>query len=143
LAMFAPSFVTGNLIVRFGKEKVIIAGLLILGACACVALAGIQLANFWLALVLLGLGWNLGFIGSTAMITETYEPAEKSKAQGANYVLLFGSVAIASLMSGRTMNAYGWTAINLIVFPVIAICLVAIVWLVYKEKNNKLIAKTY
>jgi MFS family permease len=143
LAMFAPSFVTGNLIVRFGKEKVIIAGLLILGACACVALAGIQLANFWLALVLLGLGWNLGFIGSTAMITETYEPAEKSKAQGANDVLLFGSVAIASLMSGRTMNAYGWTAINLIVFPVIAICLVAIVWLVYKEKNNKLIAETY
>jgi MFS family permease len=143
LAMFAPSFATGNLIARFGKEKVIMAGLLILGACACVALAGIQLANFWLALVLLGLGWNFAFIGSTAMITETYEPSEKSKAQGANDVLLFGSVAIASLMSGRTMNAYGWTAINLIVFPVIAICFVALVWLVIKEKDAKLIAKTY
>ncbi len=140
LAMFAPSFVTGNLIARFGKEKVIMAGLVILGACACVALAGIHLANFWLALVLLGLGWNLGFIGSTAMITETYQPAEKSKAQGANDVLLFGSVAIASLMSGRTMNAYGWTAINLIVFPVIAICLLALVWLVYKEKKAEIIA---
>lgn len=143
LAMFAPSFVTGNLIARFGKERVIMAGLLILGACASVALAGIHLANFWLALVLLGLGWNLSFIGSTAMITETYERAEKSKAQGANDVLLFGSVAIASLMSGRTMNAYGWTAVNMIVFPVIAICLLAMTWLIIKQKKTSTIAKTY
>ena len=134
LAMFAPSFFTGQLITRFGKERIVALGLAILVACACVALAGIELANFWLALVLLGLGWNFGFIGSTAMITETYQPAERGKAQGANDFLLFGAVAVASLMSGRTMNAFGWGAVNIIVFPVVAICFGALLWLVWLER---------
>jgi MFS family permease len=136
MAMFAPSFFTGNLIVRFGKEKVIAAGMLILAVCASIALAGISLANFWAALVLLGLGWNFGFIGSTAMITETYFPAEKSKAQGANDLLLFGSVALASLMSGHTLNAYGWNMVNAIVFPVVVICLIALIWLSFRESKD-------
>jgi MFS family permease len=136
LAMFAPSFITGNLIVRYGKETIIAAGMLILVACAGVALAGIDLANFWLALILLGLGWNFGFIGATAMLTETYRPSEKAKAQGANDFLLFGSVAIASLMSGKTMNAFGWSAVNMVVFPVVLICMISLVWLVVMERKN-------
>ncbi len=136
MAMFAPSFFTGNLIVRYGKEKVIAAGMLVLAVCAAIALAGISLANFWGALVLLGLGWNFGFIGSTAMITETYLPAEKSKAQGANDLLLFGSVALASLMSGHTLNAYGWNMVNMIVFPVVIICLIALIWLNFRESRD-------
>lgn len=136
MAMFAPSFFTGNLIVRYGKEKVIAAGMLVLAVCAAIALAGISLANFWGALVLLGLGWNFGFIGSTAMITETYLPAEKSKAQGANDLLLFGSVALASLMSGHTLNAYGWNMVNMIVFPVVIICLIALIWLNFRESKD-------
>lgn len=129
MAMFAPSFFTGNLIARYGKERIVAAGMVILAACAIVALMGITLAHFWVSLVLLGIGWNFGFIGATAMLTETYAPEEKSKAQGANDMILFGSVAFASLMSGQTLNAWGWGAINWIVFPVIITCLLSLLWL--------------
>ncbi len=136
LAMFAPSFVTGRLIARFGKERIVALGLVILIGCAVVAIAGLDLANFWIALILLGLGWNFGFIGSTAMITETYRAGESGKAQGANDFLLFGFVALASLMSGRTMDAYGWTAVNIVIFPVVGLCLLALAWLVWSESRK-------
>jgi len=129
LAMFAPSFFTGNLIARFGKERVVGAGLLILIGCAAVALAGIDLAHFWVSLILLGLGWNFGFIGATAMLTDCYRPEEKNKAQGANDLILFGTVAFASLMSGQILNAYGWDALNWIILPFIAAALVSLWWL--------------
>lgn len=140
LAMFAPSFFTGNLIARYGKERIVALGLVILLGCAVVALAGIELANFWGALVLLGLGWNFGFIGATAMITETYRAGEASKAQGANDFVLFGFVALASLMSGRTLDAYGWSAVNIVIFPVVALCLIALGWLVWNERRGLKIA---
>jgi len=143
LAMFAPSFLTGNLIARYGKERIVAIGMLILVVCALVALAGIELANFWLALVLLGIGWNFGFIGATAMLTETYRPSEKAKAQGANDFLLFGFVALASLMSGRTMNIYGWSAVNMIIFPVVTICLFSLFWLHLAEKRKVKIDTIY
>ena len=126
LAMFAPSFITGSLIARFGQELVIGAGFVLLAVCAAIALAGVDLMNFWLALILLGVGWNFGFIGSTAMLTESYRPEEKSRVQGANDFLLFGSVAMASLLSGRLFATVGWNWINLVAFPVIAICLLAL-----------------
>jgi MFS family permease len=128
LAMFAPSFFTGNLIGRFGHERVIAAGLVILAICAAVALGGLALANFWISLILLGLGWNLAFIGSTAMITQTYRPEEKNKAQGANDLFLFTTVALSSLLSGQMLNLFGWLIINWFVFPVIAVCLGALLW---------------
>ena len=79
LAMFAPSFFTGKLITRFGKETIVATGLLILIVCAVVALSGIELWQFWLALILLGLGWNFGFIGATAMVTDCYRPRKKAR----------------------------------------------------------------
>src|SRR5690606_7698770 len=97
MAMFAPSFFTGRLIARFGKERIVAVGILLLIACAFVALSGIQLWQFWTALILLGLGWNFGFIGSTAMVAESYRPSEKSKVQGFHDFVLFSSVAFASL----------------------------------------------
>lgn len=136
LAMFGPSFFTGHLIDRYGKEKIIAAGLIILIGCALVGLAGINLANFWISLILLGIGWNFGFIGATAMVTDTYQPEERSKAQGANDFLLFGSVALASLLSGQTLNAFGWNAINLVVFPVVAICLGSLYWLYLSSRRK-------
>ena len=129
LAMFGPSFFTGNLIARFGKEKIVATGFFILIASALVALNGVGLWQFWTSLVLLGLGWNFGFIGATAMLTETYRPNEKSKAQGANDFILFGSVALASLMSGLTLNFVGWEMINTVVFPVVIVCLLSLIWL--------------
>ncbi|MEO8668693.1 MAG: MFS transporter [Bauldia sp.] len=126
LAMFAPSFITGPLMVRFGKEPVMAAGMLILGACAIVGLTGIDLAHFWIALILLGLGWNFAFIGATAFLTTTYRPEERSKVQGFNDFLVFGSVAVASLSSGKLLNSLGWDWINWIMLPVVAICLVTL-----------------
>ena len=126
LAMFAPSFFTGNLIARFGREKMVAAGLVILIGCAFVALSGIQLWNFWLSLILLGLGWNLGFIGATAMVTDCYRPEEKNKVQGFHDSVLFGSVAAASLLSGKIFHDWGWDALNWMILPVTALCLLAL-----------------
>ncbi|MCB1386694.1 MAG: MFS transporter [Nitratireductor sp.] len=129
MAMFMPSFFTGHLIARYGKVRIVAIGLLILSAGAIVSLNGISLAHFYLTLILLGIGWNFGFIGATSMITDTYEPHEKNRAQGANDFILFGTVAFASLMSGFSLNIMGWEFINWIVFPVVAICLAALWWL--------------
>lgn len=134
LAMFAPSIFTGSLIARFGKETIVAAGLLILVACGVVALAGYELMHFWGSLVLLGIGWNFGFIGATAMVTDTYAPHEKNKAQGLNDFILFGSVAIASFLSGLTLNAYGWEFLNWVIFPVVLICFIGLGWL---RLNNR------
>lgn len=139
IAMFGPSFFTGNLIARFGKERIVAAGMFILAACSVVALLGISLANFYVALILLGVGWNFGFIGATAMLTDCYRPEEKAKAQGANDFILFGSVAVASFMSGATLNAFGeggWDAINYVVFPVVALCLLGLLWLRLMERKQ-------
>ncbi len=129
LAMYAPSFITGHLIARFGKEPVVASGLLILISCALVALAGVQLMHFWGSLILLGIGWNFGFIGATAMVTETYRDNERGKAQGANDFILFGFVALSSLLSGVILSQFGWVALNWLVLPVVVVCLLALGWL--------------
>lgn len=126
IAMFLPSFFTGVLIARIGAEKVVALGLLILMVCAVVAHAGIELWNFWGALILLGVGWNFGFIGSTAIVAASYRPAEADKVQGFNDIVLFGTVAVASFSSGRVFSAWGWNAMNLVIWPVTILCLVLI-----------------
>lgn len=129
IAMFAPSFFTGNLINRFGKTKIVSVGLLLLSGCATVSLMGIDLANFNIALILLGLGWNFGFIGATAMVTECYRPEERSKAQAANDFIIFGCVGFASLMSGFVFEHFGWAAVNTIVFPFVILAFLLLAWL--------------
>jgi len=129
MAMFGPSFFTGRLIQRFGIERILTLGLFLLIGCAVVALSGIALWQFWTALILLGLGWNFGFIGATAMVAGSYRRSEKGKVQGLHDFVLFGSVALASLMSGAVYNAFGWEMLNWAVFPVTAACLAALVLL--------------
>ena len=129
MAMFAPSFFTGRLIARFGRETIVAVGLVLLIGCAIVALSGIQLWQFWSALILLGLGWNFGFIGSTAMVAETYRGSEKGKVQGFHDFILFGSVALASLSSGIIYNHYGWDMLNWVIFPVVGLCMLSLVGL--------------
>ncbi|RWN01590.1 MAG: MFS transporter [Mesorhizobium sp.] len=126
MAMFAPSFFTGSLIYRFGAERIVATGLVLLIGCAVVALSGLALWQFWTALILLGLGWNFGFIGATAMVADCYRPSEKAKVQGFHDFVLFGSVAFASLMSGAVYNAWGWEMLNWIIFPVTVLCFVAL-----------------
>ncbi len=138
LAMFAPSFFTGNLIARFGKETIVAAGMIILIVCGGVALAGIELWHFWLSLILLGLGWNFAFIGSTAMITDTYESHEKNKAQGVHDLILFSFVGLSSFMSGLVLNSYGWATLNIIIFPVVVVSILSLIWLLQFERKRSL-----
>jgi MFS family permease len=128
LAMFGPSFFTGRLINRFGKGTVTAAGLLLTALAAIVGLSGLSVGHFWLALVLLGVGWNFGFIGATALVTDCYRPHERVKVQAANDFLVFGSVAIASFSSGGLLSHGGWEAVNWLVFPPVAIALLLVAW---------------
>ncbi len=136
LAMFAPSFVTGTLIARFGKERIVTTGLFLLAACAGVGLAGIELGHFWALLILLGIGWNFGFVGATAMLSDCYRPEERAKVEGINDLLVFGTVALASLSSGTLLNAAGWNAVNLTVLPVIVLALAALGWLALQGRRT-------
>ena len=135
MAMYAPSFFTGRLIRRFGVEAIVAAGLTILLGCAVVAWLGIELWNFWLALVLLGLGWNFGFIGSTAMVAATYRASEKNKVQGFHDGVLFTLVALASLASGWVLNHWDWEGIALVLLPVAAACLLVLGLQVASERR--------
>jgi MFS family permease len=128
LAMFGPSFFTGRLIGRFGKGRVTAAGLVLIALSAAIGLSGISIAHFWLTLILLGVGWNFGFIGATALVTECYRPEERTKVQAANDFLVFGSVAVASFSSGKLLNAGGWDSVNWLVFPPVVIALVLLSW---------------
>ncbi len=135
LAMFGPSFFTGNLIVRFGKERIVSIGLALLAGCSIIALTGVELAHFWAALVLLGLGWNFGFIGATAMLTDAYRPEERNMVQAANDFLVFGFVAAASFSSGALLNVFGWSTVNILVFPFVVLCLGLLTWLILQERK--------
>ena len=128
VAMFAPSFFTGNLINRFGTTKVMLTGLALLAMCGVVALSGIQLEQFTIALILLGLGWNFGFVGATTLVTETYRPEERNKIQAANDFLVFGSVASASFMSGFLLQNFGWSTVVMALFPFITLTAALIIW---------------
>ncbi len=136
LAMFAPSFITGPLIARFGAEKIVAFGLVILMVCAIVAHQGIALWNFWGALVLLGVGWNFGFIGSTAIVASSYRPHEADKVQGFHDIILFSTVALASYASGLVFNTYGWNAMNLIIWPVTIAGLILLTLLVARSRRQ-------
>jgi MFS family permease len=128
IAMFAPSFVTGRLIRRFGVLQVMFAGALLNFAAIGVALSGIAVAQFWWSLVLLGVGWNFLYIGGTTLLTETYRPEEMAKAQGANDQAIFIMMAISSFTSGLTVTAAGWERVNLYALPMVAAVALAILW---------------
>ena len=140
LAMFAPSFFTGHLIARFGVEKIMGLGIAILAAAGVVAMQGVALGNFYVALILLGLGWNFGFIGATTMLAGAHEPHERGRMQGLNDLLVFGGVTLASLASGGLMNCSGgtaiegWTAVNMAMVPFLALAGGSLIWLVMRPR---------
>jgi MFS family permease len=134
LAMYAPSFITGSLISRFGVERITGIGLGLIGLTAVVGLAGITVAHFWSALVLLGVGWNLAFIGATTMVTQCHRPHERNKVQAFNDFLIFGSMAVASFSSGQLLEYLGWQAINEVIFPTILVAGAMLVWLALRKR---------
>ncbi|WP_394153214.1 MFS transporter [Loktanella salsilacus] len=141
IAMYLPSFFTGHLIARFGVTKIVGAGLVILGIAGLVALSGVTLGNFFAALVLLGIGWNFGFIGATTMLAGSHNTAERGVVQGLNDTIVFGMVTIASLASGGLMNCsggsavQGWDMVNMAMIPLLVLAGGALIWLVLSPRR--------
>ena len=141
LAMYMPSFFTGHLIARFGARQIVMIGLLILAAAGAVALSGVELGHFYVTLILLGLGWNFGYIGATAMLTRAYRPEERETVQGLNDAVVFSGVFLASLSSGGLMNCMGgsaqagWNAVNLAMLPFLVLAGGALLWLMLRPRE--------
>ena len=129
IAMYGPSFFTGSLILRFGVTRVISVGLALLLTAAVVGLSGLTVGHFWGSLILLGVGWNFGFIGATTMVTECHRPSERNRVQAFNDFLVFGSMAIGSLASGKILATLGWAFVNEVFFPLIVIAATMLLWL--------------
>ena len=142
IAMFLPSFFTGHLITRYGEELIVGIGLFFLALAGIVALSGVNLENFFLALVFIGLGWNFGFIGATTMLANSHSEAERGRIQGMNDLFVFGGVTVASFSSGGLMNCTGgnhltgWTSVNLAIFPMLLIAAATLVWLMKNKTPN-------
>jgi MFS family permease len=137
VAMFAPSFFTGSVIVRFGRLPVIAVGLLLLGACGAIALAGIELHHFYLALIALGIGWNFSYIGATSLLGTTHTHAEQAKVQGLNDFLVLGFVAFGSFGSGALLDAFGWNAVQYAMAPALLLALAGVVWLGLRDGRRR------
>ncbi len=140
LGMFIPSFFTGHLITRYGAPRIVSIGLIILGGAGISNIAGVELINFYIGLILLGIGWNFGFIGATTMLALAHEPNERGAVQGMNDFFVFGFVTIASLASGSLMNCSGgtslegWTSVNIAMLPFLLLAGGSLVW-ISRQKN--------
>lgn len=128
VAMFAPSFVTGTIIRYLGPYLVTAIGLVLIIICAAIALNGISVGHFTLTLILLGVGWNFGFIGSTTILATAYRPEEAARVQALNEQIVFGATAIASIGSGLLLQLVGWQAINILAIPLATVTIALLAW---------------
>jgi MFS family permease len=133
IAMFMPSFFTGNLIQRFGGKNIMLMGISLNLLCILINTQGQFFLSYWSALILLGVGWNFMFIAGTTLLTETYRPEEKALVQGVNDVLVFGSAASGSLLAGILQNQIGWESLNMVVAPPL---LLLAGWLLWLKRNR-------
>lgn len=138
VAMYGPSFVTGPLIARFGAPVIVAVGLLLEAAAATIGLTGVTTLHFWAALLVLGAGWNLAFIGASAMVLETHRPEERNKVQAFNDFLVFGMTAIASFLSGQMLANYGWSTVNLVVFPPLLVGFIVLIFVSLAKRRAQL-----
>jgi MFS family permease len=142
LGMFAPSFFTGHLIQKYGVLNIILIGVALLASALISAISGIKIENFWLALVAAGIGWNFTFIGGSTLLTECYTHAERAKAQAFNDVMVFGSVATASLLSGALLHLFNWNTVMAVAAPFAVILCMAVIWLKLRRRKEALIETT-
>jgi MFS family permease len=136
LGMFVPSFITGTLIARFGVERIIATGFALLIASATINLTGITIWHFWVGLVLLGFGWNFGFIGATVLVAQCHHHNERNRVQAFNDFLVFGSMAIGSFSSGKLLHVAGWGAVNMVVFPTVLAAAALLAWGVWQRRRG-------
>ena len=146
LAMFAPSFVTGKLIEKFGEKSMISTGMILFFLAVLIAYRGVDISDFYISLILIGIGWNFGFIGSTSLLTKNHYPSERGKVQGVNDFFVFGFVALSSITSGWLMNCsanssrLGWEVVNLTATPLVIFALISIIclWISNQSKLRKM-----
>jgi MFS family permease len=136
IAMFGPSFFTGVLIAGFGAERVVATGLTLLVAGALVGFSGITITHYWTALVLLGVGWNFAFVGSTSIVTDCHRPEERNKLQALNDFLVFGSMVIGSFLSGFQLAHFGWEVINEVAIAVLLSAAILLGWVRNKTRRQ-------
>lgn len=136
VGMFAPSFVTGHIIKRFGLTAVMLTGVVLNIVCVGIALSGVQIMHFWLALVLLGIGWNFMFVGATALLTEIHSTAERAKVQGVNDAAISITMIITSLASGALFTIQGWYAMNLWALPALLLVGASLLWLAWTRRQR-------
>lgn len=137
LGMFAPSFFTGHLIRFFGVLRIMLAGVLLYVVTVATNLNGTGLWDYWLALLLLGVGWNFLYVGGTTLLTESYRPEEKAKVQALNDFMIFTTVTLTSVSAGVLQYYFGWQVVNMGVIPILLIILVAIVWLMMQRRKER------
>ncbi|HEY3792774.1 MAG TPA: MFS transporter [Bradyrhizobium sp.] len=138
VAMYGPSFFTGSLVARFGAQRIVATGLLLEAVAATIGLSGITAVHFWATLIVLGVGWNFGFVGASALVLETHRPQERNKVQAFNDFLVFGMMAVGSFSSGQLLANFGWSAVNLVVFPPVALGLVVLMFASFARRRAKL-----
>src|SRR6202020_864429 len=136
VAMYGPSFFTGTLIARFGAPRIVALGLLLAAGAAIVGLSGITAMHFWATLIVLGIGWNFGFVGASALVLETHRPEERNKVQAFNDFLVFGMMAVGSFSSGQLLANYGWAAVNSVVFPAVALGIVVLLVVSFAKRQE-------
>lgn len=129
IAMYAPSFFTGRLIARFGGPTLVMTGLGLTALSAAAAMSGITVDHFWLSLVLLGVGWNFGYLGASAMVLKSHASDEGPRVQSINDFVVFGTMAVGSFLSGGLLNAYGWSVVSALVLVPVAAAGASLVWL--------------
>jgi MFS family permease len=138
VAMYGPSFFTGSLIARFGAPKVVALGLSLEAVAAGIGLSGFTALHFWATLIVLGVGWNFGFVGASALVLETHRPQERNKVQAFNDFLVFGTMALGSFSSGQLLANYGWSAVNLVVFPPVLLGLAVLTLASFAKRRRRL-----
>ena len=138
VAMYGPSFFTGLLIARFGAPRMVALGLLLEASAATIGLTGITAMHFWATLMVLGVGWNFSFVGASALVLETHRPQERNKVQAFNDFLVFGMMAVGSFSSGQLLANFGWSAVNLVVYPPVLLGLTVLALTSFARRRARL-----
>jgi cyanate permease len=135
IAMYAPSFFTGRLITRYGTPAIIQCGLILIGLAAVVGMSGMSISHFWLALVLLGVGWNFSFLGASALVLTCHTPQDGPRIQSINDFVVFGTMVIGSFLSGGLLSAFGWETVSGFILPPVLIAMGGLIWLQRKQRS--------
>src|SRR4051795_1505099 len=138
VAMYGPSFFTGSVIARFGAPRIVALGLVLEATAAAIGLSGLTAMHFWATLIVLGVGWNFAFIGASALVLETHRPQERNKVQALNDFLVFGTMAVGSFSSGQLLAHYGWSMVNMVVFPPVLLGLAVLSLASFARRRAKL-----